>query len=190
MNNPNATRWWVDTENVAVVAVECPAADVDAAGRLLRAATHFVTERGAWDHLAFCVETTLYQAGAPLLQDELAALPAATQTTALTALRNYLVYRERRQAWNRQVDQALRAPVPEPSAVPAPPTFQRGDVVDVTLWDITYRGLVTAARQGRLYICTRRGGHWHDPASIAIALVERRGRRKAATLHAWAQAFE
>ncbi|HNT77283.1 MAG TPA: hypothetical protein PKH77_19900 [Anaerolineae bacterium] len=188
--------WWVDEEHVAVVAVARPT-DIR---RTRLNVSYFETERGAWDALGAQVTARVIETGRVVANAETALAAAADhrrhglaeatlydwQCLAAAAARNYALYQERRQAWNRQVDQALAVPQPEP----APPTFQRGDVVEVTLWDITYRGLVTATRRGRAYVATRRSGHWHDPDITVMQIVERRGRRNAATLHEWAQAFE
>lgn len=207
-DNHTPTLWWVDEENVTVVSVECPSPDVDAASRrIYRHATHFDSERGAWDALGAQITERVILAGRALAVAE-AEVTAAVERASLThqanleslqrdwrslaaiAARNFALYQDRRQEWNRQVNLALSALAPAPIAAP-PPTFQRGDVVDVTFTSgFTYRGIVRSVCRGRVFVCTRHNSDWHDPACTAITLVERRGQRKGATLFQWAQEFE
>ncbi len=209
-NNQAPGLWRVDTENVTVVAVTGPAVDTDATvPRIHLYRTHFESERGAWDALGEQVTAAVIAAGRLSAEAEAAAattsyvLPERRawldavqrdwQYLAAAAARNYALYQERRQAWNHQVDQALAAaaPKPEPAPAPAPQTFQRGDVVEVTFTSgFSYRGIVRSVRHGEVYVLTRGSGHSYSPADTQLTLVERRGRRNAATLHEWAQAFE
>ncbi|HNT77282.1 MAG TPA: hypothetical protein PKH77_19895 [Anaerolineae bacterium] len=86
---------------------------------------------------------------------------------------------------------AGECPAPEPKPAATPQTFQRGDVVDVTFSSgFTYRGIVRSVRRGEVHVITRNSGHSYTPANAQITLVERRGRRNAATLHEWAREFE
>ena len=116
-DNTPPTLWWVDTENVTVTAVAYPTADRDAADhRTRRNATHFDSERGAWDALGAQVTARVSETGRGILNAE-EALRTATgrqhtlaeatlwdwHCLAASAARNYALYHERRVEWNRQV---------------------------------------------------------------------------------------
>lgn len=79
---------------------------------------------------------------------------------------------------------ASDATAPAPGATQ--PAFQRGDIVAVAR-GVGYRGVLRFVRGTEAYVITRNYGEWI--ACTQLTRIERRGRRKAATLYEWAQAF-